>query len=184
MKLAKRNSGADSKSLTGDVTADSYADRCSAFIQACGGRGFVIRAIEGPRGSDATGEPATEPQWMAWMDYFAAKGIGMRFTVSFGLRTVPSEWPEEFDYSWPASDRLARLPRPKPIDVARSEEIGRRLRALAASIDVPRPAHAKVYDPRTATPAAAAAHLRELQERFTSVPCAPLSGLAEREGAA
>ena len=95
---------------SGEITAQTYVARALEFARARGG-GFVIRAIEGPEGSVATRQPATEPQWIAWMLYLGSLGVPTVYARRRGMTTVPCEWPEDFDPACPLSDRGAVLPR-------------------------------------------------------------------------
>lgn len=109
----------------GPITAENYVQRAKAFVAARGdaGAGFVIRAIDGEGGEEMTEIPATEPQWIAWLNYLTDLGYfkridkrGKPFTSSWmvdsGMATVPCEWPEDFDLAAPMSDRTATLYRP------------------------------------------------------------------------
>lgn len=93
----------------GTGPAGDYTERASAVCRGRGGEGFIIRGLNGPMGEEATGLPATDAQWIAWMIYFEARHIPCKFAKSRGMTTVPTEWPEEFDPTGPASDRTARL---------------------------------------------------------------------------
>jgi hypothetical protein len=92
------------------VTAENYLDQARAFVRRAG-EGFVIRAIDGKKGSRNSRDPATEAEWIAWLRYFDAKGIPSTFLVDHGLGTVPTRWPEDFDAEAPTSDRFASLPK-------------------------------------------------------------------------
>ena len=75
---------------------ETFHEAAKAFIKAAGG-GFIIRHVEGPQGSIATGRTHTLPQWLAWMTYFDRKRIPHAFLDKWGLGTVPAEWPWLFD---------------------------------------------------------------------------------------
>lgn len=104
---------------SGPITAENYYSRARAFVRSKGllpnddgshPGGFVIRALVGERGHWRTKEPATEPQWIAWLAYFERViGLPTTFLRSYGLAAVPCEWPEDFDAQAPASNRSARL---------------------------------------------------------------------------
>lgn len=94
------------------ITSENYGERARAYIMANGGAGFVIRGRLGERGADATGKPATEPQWIAWIAYLRGRGVAVRFSARMGLATVPAEWPELFDREAPTSDRFAQIGAP------------------------------------------------------------------------
>jgi hypothetical protein len=162
MKIGKRDgSGAAVRGPVGGVTASNYVDRAKAFIAGNGGEGFVIRAREGAKGSLATGEPATEAQWIAWIRYFEARGIFRNrsgqiaaFAKSFGMATVPAEWPELFDLEAETSDRLATLPTRRPLapfadrqrGVAMLKATGERLAKLADPLRRPKPKPPELWE--------------------------------------
>ena len=134
----KKNSSENSVSVgnlvqpaTG-ITSENYGVRAKAFIAAREGSSFVIRAIEGQKGSEITREPATEPQWVAWMRYFEHKGIRAVFAVFHGLCTVPAEWPEDFDAEAGIRDRQALIPR-KPSRYL-DFDFGRRTLGMSADL--------------------------------------------------
>ena len=123
MKIGKKKLGELQAELgpgTG-IDASNYIERGRAFVSLRGGVGFVIRGVEGQNGSRLTKQPATEPQWIAWLRYFEAKDIAHSFAVANGAATVPCEWPENFDAEAPTSDRLAVIERgpPASFDYAR-----------------------------------------------------------------
>ena len=113
MKIAKRSadSGEFRPGPSTGISAENYVDRAKSFIHGNGGSGFVIRAIEGSNGSAATKQPATEAQWIAWIEYFEAKGIPHRYLEANGMATVPGEWPEFFDAAAQFSDQTRTLER-------------------------------------------------------------------------
>jgi hypothetical protein len=125
MKIGKSRP-TDQDTPTIGIMAENYFERAKAFVGAHGA-GFVIRALDGTDGHFATKQPATEAQWIAWMGYFASKGITHAYLLRRGMGTVPTEWPEEFDLEAPTSDRMNRLPRRAPF---RDPEMCRRLAAL------------------------------------------------------
>lgn len=110
MKLGHPRSG-DSGMVVSGITAENYTERACSFLATRGTEGFPIRAIDGSHGSTSVAQPATEPQWLAWMAYFDKKGVKCAFLRKRGWGMVPCEWPEDFDHDCRASDRLARLPR-------------------------------------------------------------------------
>jgi hypothetical protein len=109
MKIGKSHSTGDSLGLSADITAANYCDRARGFVAAAGGVGFVIRGIEGAKGSRLSNMRATEPQWLAWLAYFEAKKIPSKAARFIGQTTVPCEWPEDFDVEAPMSDRHAAI---------------------------------------------------------------------------
>lgn len=109
MRIKKENNQDTSPGAA--IDKGNYSERAQNFIKSHGGDGVVIRSIEGIDGSANSGNPATEPQWVAWMLYLATKEIPWDYSRRRGMGTVPSEWPEDFDRDWPPSDRLARLGR-------------------------------------------------------------------------
>lgn len=171
MKIAKRSADSprDATVSVGDIDAGGYGKAAASFI-AASGKGFVIRALEGGKGSLATNEPATEAQWIAWMAYFAAKGIPHRFALSHGLMTVPCEWPVQFDCTAPVADKNAKLPRPAPpVSRARRSETAKRMTALAASLSFG-DHRRKRTDVGAMSAVEAERHLGELTEKFRSTP--------------
>ena len=123
MKVGKSRQYAGSLGPVTGITAENYLDRASAYCVGTG-KAFVIRAVEGNGGERVTGEPATDAQWLAWMAYFDAKGIGHVYARGRGLTTVPCEWPEDFDAEAPLSDRNAMLPRPRRAQVSKGRIAG------------------------------------------------------------
>jgi hypothetical protein len=87
--------------LSGGVTNENYIDLAQRFIEAHGGEGFVIRS-QTPRDS----KRPTPAQWRAWMEYFSDRQIKTTFARQHSVVTVPTEWPEDFDFTAPLSDRL------------------------------------------------------------------------------
>lgn len=120
-----------------DITAANYVERAMAFIRANGGNGFVIRAIEGEDGAANTNNQATEPEWIAWMNYLETKGIAHRYLENRGMGTVPCQWPEDFDAAAPTSDRHVHLPPP----MATNRRVGpMNLKTLSQALKPSRPA--------------------------------------------
>lgn len=76
---------------------DSWLAIARSHMELAGGYGFVIRNLEGQRGSLETRAPHTLPQWLAWMDYLDRNQVPHAFLDSFGLGTMPCEWPWLFD---------------------------------------------------------------------------------------
>lgn len=68
------------------------------------------------------GKRPTPAQWRAWMEYFADRRIKTTFARQHGIVTVPAEWPEDFDFTAPLSDRLWTPLAPLPADRAASVE--------------------------------------------------------------
>jgi hypothetical protein len=132
MKFASRKSHQDTGSaitggpLSGGVTAENYTELAMNFIKSHGGEGFVIRS-QTPKDS----KQPTPAQWRAWMEYFSDRRIKTTFARQHGVVTVPTEWPEDFDFTAPLSDRLwtplAPLPEPKR---NRSADVQRLMRGL------------------------------------------------------
>jgi hypothetical protein len=160
MKFNKSDGSSSIRGPSPGVTKENYLVRSRAFM--CGQDGFVIRAAEGEKG-DAS--KATDAQWIAWMRWFDQKKIPSAFTKSYGLATVPCEWPEDFDSDAPYSDRSLRLP-----TIDHSETMyGRRL-----------PKHLRPQDMDTASRRprrpnidveAELAKLKESEARNSSTPC-------------
>ena len=134
MKIGKSRHAAAEPSIGPQlgITAENCVDRARAFVACRGGVGFVVRGVEGSKGSAQTGQPATEPQWLAWSRYLALKGVRTAFIRANGEATVPCEWPEDFDSdAWP-SDREARVySAPKAVDFDRKETVDRVMRRFA-----------------------------------------------------
>ena len=183
MKIAKKNvQSVDvlSSGSSGQITAENYSQRAVAFMRGCGGNGFVIRSIEGAKGSLATGEKPTDAQWLAWMDYYRMKGIPYRFAQSHGLVTVPCEWPELFDYDAPVSEKTARLQLPPaPISGQKRAEVQQKITALSRRLAAKAPAKSKTFNVADMSPAMAAEHLDKLREK-ASESISPLSPAALR----
>ena len=130
MRAQKSHSATSAPSA--GITAANYVDQAAAFARFKGA-GFVIRAIEGTHGALMTGEPATEPQWIAWMGYFSGKHIPHRAALKRGLTTVPCEWPNDFDVGWGSNDRTAFIPR-RPFAPHGRERVATLFQQLMASI--------------------------------------------------
>ena len=113
------------------ITAANYVERAAAFVGA-NGEGFVIRSVEGMNGERATRQPATDAQWIAWTNYWTAKGIKHAFAVKHGVATVPSEWPELFDIYAEISQRDRCLSRisPRAYRAAAKIDFGRIAKAI------------------------------------------------------
>lgn len=115
-KLEPEDYGSAEKTGEGALTpAESkaladYVARTKSYLEAHG-EGFVVRAIEGEKGSAATREPATEAEFIAWVAYYGRLEIPCVFMQQYGMSTTPARWPEEFDRSCPSSDRRAVIPR-------------------------------------------------------------------------
>jgi hypothetical protein len=120
MKIGSKNgrTGDDNLNLpsgpSGGITAANYLERGVAFIRGHGGEGFVIRSYAGTEGAWASGKPATEAQFQAWMNYLAKKQIPRAFAERRGMTTVPCEWPSDFDYEAENVDRSPMEPPPRP----------------------------------------------------------------------
>lgn len=82
---------------TPDARLHSWSELAASHVRGAGGFGYVIRHIEGPKGSLATRERHTLPQWLAWMAYLDSKGVPHAFLDSLGVATMPGEWPWLFD---------------------------------------------------------------------------------------
>lgn len=77
------------------VNVNTYPGLAKAFMDSRGGKGFLI--LE--RGRPIKGEQhhATVDEWGAWVAYFFRKGIKTHLMEQQGYRTVPAQWPHEFD---------------------------------------------------------------------------------------
>ena len=170
MKFDKRSSG-DSGFKPGASTGiimENYVDRAQAFIRSNGGEGFVIRSIAGANGSAERSLPATEPQWISWVNWFASKKIAINFALSNGMMTVPTEWPESFDATADYSDRGARLPplKKSPANEDRAGILARETERLARRGISIRSSRRREPEPQT--------QASSDPYRYRSVPCAPL----------
>ncbi len=134
MRIGKSHRSADSPivgPLSG-ITRENFVERARAFVGARGGAAFVIRGVDGPKGSAHSRQAATEPQWLAWLAYLGRLGVPARAMRARGEATVPSEWPEDFDASWPLSDRGARIyAAPKAVDFDRKATVQAAARRFA-----------------------------------------------------
>lgn len=99
MKMAK-GPGTNLALVSTAVTAQNWLERCTLFIRAHGGEGFVIRSAAGGKGAKETHLPATPQQWQAWLAYWRSRAIPHAFAVKHGLATVPCQWPHDFDPSY------------------------------------------------------------------------------------
>ena len=96
----------DSHTPTGaDINNQNWGEVFGAAIRARGGMGFVIRNQK-PK----IAAPATPPEWHAWMIYFEDHGISTKFMRDYGVATVPTQWPEDFEAGREDSDRDWRFP--------------------------------------------------------------------------
>ena len=112
MKIAKSRSYADNGRQVGPgagIDAATYFERARAFIASRGNVGFVVRGVDGQKGSAMVNQPATEAQWLAWLGYLDSLGVPTKFMRSNGEATVPAEWPEDFDGACGMSDRRGRI---------------------------------------------------------------------------
>ena len=129
MKIGKSPRSADSAPIVGpqtDITKENYFERARAFVGSKGGVGFVVRGIEGIKGSAQSRQFATDPQWLAWMHYFERLGYPTGFMRFNGEATVPCEWPEDFDATCGPSNRAARIyVAPKAVDFDRKLTVER-----------------------------------------------------------
>lgn len=109
------------------LNAQNYLD-AFRVCAATRGRWFVISSGAGLAGARQAATPA---RWAAWMRWFADHDIPHLGAARFGVATVPTEWPEDFDPSAPPSDRAYRppaTPLASPVDRSR---LARELEALA-----------------------------------------------------
>lgn len=112
--------------LSGGITADNYEGLAGQFIKTHGGEGFVIRS-QTPKDN----KRPTPAQWRAWIEYFSDRRIPTVFARQHGVVTVPTEWPEDFDFTAPLSDRLWTPLAPLPPDpISRSTDVQRLMRGL------------------------------------------------------
>lgn len=115
MSKVKGRVATESPTLTpgAGINAGNYLDRAKAFA-SLGGQCFLIRGVEGTKGSLTSGAPATDAEWLAWVGYFETKAIPCAFLRQHGLGTVPSQFPEFFDTDALPSDRDAKIYRHSP----------------------------------------------------------------------
>ena len=106
MKLGSKSTGKASGSPpTGaEINNRNWGEVFGAAVRAKGGMGFVIRNEE-PK----VAGPATPSEWRAWMIYFEDHGISTKFIREYGISTVPTQWPEEFE-AGAATGRRTRSP--------------------------------------------------------------------------
>jgi hypothetical protein len=158
----------------GHSKRNPYFELAQAHAKAYG-TAFIIRALDGLDGAFATGEPATEPQWIAWVRYWQDLGIPHAFALQKGLATVPCEWPENFDASAPPSNRSALLPRrPRGNPESRARMIdnfcrlSRQIGAAIEHMDMNAPAKPEPssIDFSTMTPREAEQHLAKLDHEL------------------
>lgn len=108
------------------VTAETYATKALAFMQANGGAGFVICIRQRQIGAETF--PARPRQWAAWVSYFRRLGKRVWCAESQGHYTVPAEWPHEFDAAatmqgdYAAADAFEAKGYPEPKRVVRPRE--------------------------------------------------------------
>lgn len=167
-KLKSKSSFNDSVSTGGEITPANYVDRAVTFMKMHGDEGFVIRTAEGSHGSAMTGDRATEAQWHAWMSYFADKGVKSTYALSRGMTTVPCEWPEDFDFAAPISDRDWIPPaRPQRESRAYTPNVGINFSRLGQSM---MPKRAKAGEPVMTVQEQNAAHLEALKAKYLADP--------------
>jgi hypothetical protein len=183
MKIGKNQTGHGRPAANGHSSRNPYFELAADHARAHG-TAFIIRALDGQDGSFATGEPATEPQWIAWVRYWQDLGIPHAFALQKGLATVPCEWPEDFDASAPPSDRLALLPRRtrrNPESRARMIDnfcrLSRQIGAAIEHMDMNAPPKSASTPPKPAstdfsklTPSEAEQHLAELSRQLQGSP--------------
>jgi hypothetical protein len=92
--------------------------------------GFVIRNQE-PK----VAGPATPAEWHAWMIYFEDHGISTKFIREYGIATVPTQWPEDFEAGREESDRYWTFPPPRAYDPYMRQRVAALFASLARSID-------------------------------------------------
>lgn len=135
MKIGKSSRSADSADIVGpqlDITKENYFERGKAFV-GCRGGGFVVRGVEGVKGSGQSRQPSTQSQWLAWLNYLADVGIPTNFMRANGEATVPCEWPEDFDARCRPSDREAIIyVASRAVDFDRKATIDRVMKRFSA----------------------------------------------------
>lgn len=183
MKIAKRSAPGNDDFKPGastGITAENYVDRARAFIAGRGGEGFVIRAIEGAKGSMATRDPPTDAAWVSWMLWFADKKIPTQFMKSHGMATVPTEFPDSFDAECPVADRLARITPPPMSDDSRRYLIERGLRDLSRNLAL-MPKRQGGFEVADLKPVLAEDAIDAFARRSHSTSCAPLGSYAQKK---
>lgn len=93
-------SGESGVTIAGDTPSQrllSWTALAKAHVHKAGGTWSIVRQLDGPSGSIATGRPHTLAQWLAWMDYFDRMGVPHTFLDYYGVATMPAAWPHLFD---------------------------------------------------------------------------------------
>jgi hypothetical protein len=130
MAKPKHNASDHSPPTGAEINNRNWGEVFGAAIRARGGVGFVIRNQE-PK----IAGPATPAEWHAWMIYFEDHGISTRFMRSYGVATVPTQWPEDFEAGREESDRGWQFPPRPSYDPYMRARVARLFRELAHSID-------------------------------------------------
>lgn len=124
------------------VNVNTYPSLAKAFMDSRGGKGFLI--VERYRNIKGEVHHATVDEWGAWVAYFFRKGIKTHLMEQQGYRTVPAQWPHEFDVdASPEHDYEAAQHHRKNMQRRIAEqhetrvapvELGRRIQSIWAAI--------------------------------------------------
>ena len=85
------------------ITGEDALDRLATFLRWSvdhirnGGKGFMVRALDGEEGSIATGFEPTLPQFLAWVAYLDEPRVPHTNLDRHGHGMMPAEWPWFFD---------------------------------------------------------------------------------------
>ena len=124
------SSGARSTPTGAEINNQNWGVVFGAAIRARDGMGFVIRNQE-PK----VAGPATPAEWHAWMIYFEDHGISTKFISEYGIATVPTQWPEDFEAGREESDRWWQFPPLPAYDPYMRQRVASLFKELARSID-------------------------------------------------
>jgi hypothetical protein len=132
MKPRNKQAIDDARIYSSEIIGDDPLARLKSWeklavshMRGAGGHGFIIRNVDGPAGSVATRAAHTLPQWLAWMDYLERKRVPHLFLISWGVATMPAEWPWLFDRpEADATDHWQRIA--QNVLAKRADELSRR----------------------------------------------------------
>jgi hypothetical protein len=191
MKPERRAQQAQAPVADGAITAENYQARAMAFIKARG-EGVVIQTGLRISVDERTGKtvverlesqsrhakdfPIDEAKWHAWMVYFDALGVKTNFLRKYGLATVPTNWPEEFDTAAESSDRFYTPPPVTEVYLGRSPNVAHGFRRMSDSIKTA-PRRKGEFE---VTPSEADSRLSALRSRFENEPVGDCTGLVGR----
>lgn len=131
MKISGKKPTGTSTGTTGPITKENYRSR---FQRHADGNWFVIRNPEGGESKFWAESAHTPAQWHAWMIWFGSKYISTNVAKKIGVMSVPTEWPEDIDPEFGASDREWRPAPVAPVSNERSEAVERGFARLHAQM--------------------------------------------------